>query len=193
MYLPYVLMYVIPLTAGILGFRLWKRRLEAAGKGLGTAYPTLKALFIFAAVFLGIFTFLAAGMTYANYRIFTEKRKAEVTERMGITAGKDVQFQHYFWGFGGPDGSNTRLTLTCTGDVRDMLEAHCLGEITKFSQDGYVWNAGQDPDDPDETPPGTYTPLTLGEITAFYEYKYRNKVFYVEVYDDNGKTRVVIM
>lgn len=193
MYYPYLAAYAVPLAAGTIGLRKWKKKLTAAGNGLGSAYPMVKFLFILAAVYFGALSFFAAGMTYANYHIFTKNRIAEVTERMGITAGDDVQFKKFFWGFGGPDGSNIRLTLTCEGDVRTMLDTHCLGTLTKFSQDGYIWNAGQDPDDPDETPYFTNSALSAGEITEFYEYQYKGRTFSVSVYDDGSKTRVVIM
>ena len=183
----YFIMYLVVLWCYVRLMRRWKRKRLSTGKGFGTLYPVVSVLGGIAMFYLGALAFLFSLFMTHNWYIFTDSRKAVIEEQYGITDGGGVRFTHYQVSFGGPDGSNYFLTLTCTGDVREMLETHGSGTITKYTLNGQVWCAEDDPDDPDAVPYMTIAPSD--PYSEYYEYEHGRRYF-VTVKDEGDQKRV---
>lgn len=181
----YFLVYIVLLILFIRGMRRWKKKLTAAGRDTSVPYAVACGLGGTAMFFLGVTAFLLSLFITKSWYIFTDKRKEYITEEFGITDGDGVCFRHYQVSFGGPDGSNVFLELTCEGDVREMLETHCLGELTVYSQDGFIWSADTDANDPYAQPIST-------DDREYYEYKYRRRYHVSVIKETDGKKYVMI-
>lgn len=187
----YLLIYGVILVPFILIMRRWKRRLKASGKGTSVPYAIVCGVGGAAMGFLGLMALLYSLLITKNWYIFTEKRRDFVADRYGITEGDGLSYYNYSVKFGGPDGSIVTLQLTCDGDVRTALEAHCRGEFTMYTENGELWYASQDRSDPDEQPVDKM-PHSDG-MTEYYEYQYGGARHIVYVYEtEDGTKRITI-
>ena len=184
-----LIMIVIAVTGGIIRRRI-DRKITARGAvltgGKKLLHDLLSALWITGMFFGLAASFFLTVLVYDYYRIFTEKRTAYVTEMTGITAGENVDFKKYMRAFGGPDGSTLQLIAETALTPAEFMSGHCKGVILTYTEGDTVYYSNRD----------TAVPLSnIGsskELTAYYEYTWNSKRFFVMCTGEDGKTVINI-